>query len=256
MADYNEIEQRILDMWPKFKDGCYVQLGDKVVANSGENKGREFIVRNVYFENGHGKLRSSVSDDCYWTWKAADPYVKRPAVIAADGEPLEVGQMVYVIENGKTHHVTEVDAVSKRFRSMEQVDGSHWLDPTCFTHKRPVLDADGVPLREGDTVWHHSGFAYGVVTSIDAGSLMGTVRYVNGGVEFRDAAKDLTHTRPDSWERLEEDASKETCEYFGSKHCDCSTCKRLERSVKDCGTAKSHDLVRRAKALAEKEAGQ
>ena len=75
--------------------------------------------------------------------------------------------------------------------------------------KRPapkVLDADGVEIKFGDTVWHHSGFAHGVVTSIDVGSLMGTVRYVNGGVEFRDAAKDLTHTRPDSWKRLEEDA--------------------------------------------------
>ena len=72
--------------------------------------------------------------------------------------------------------------------------------------KRPVpkvLDADGVEIKVGDTVWHHSGFAHGAVTSIDAGSLMGTVRYVNGGVEFRDAAKDLPHPRPDSWERLE-----------------------------------------------------
>lgn len=244
---YTDIEQRILDMWPKFEDGEYVMYEDEFDFDGD--------VKTAYgFNFGAGGRVSICSDKGSHVRLPNGERVKRPAVIAADGEPLEVGQMVYVIENGKTHHVTEVDAVSKRFRSMEQVDGSHWLDPTCFTHKRPVLDADGVPLREGDTVWNHSGFAYGVVTSIDAGSLMGTVRYVNGGVEFRDAAKDLTHTRPDSWERLEEDASKETCEYFGSKHCDCSTCKRLERSVKDCGTAKSHDLIRRAKALAEKEA--
>lgn len=94
MADYNEIEQRILDMWPKFEDGTYVQIGDKVVANSGENKGREFIVRNVYFENGHGKLRSSVSDGCYWNWKSADTRVKRPApkVLDADGVEIHVGE--------------------------------------------------------------------------------------------------------------------------------------------------------------------
>lgn len=60
----------------------------------------------------------------------------------------------------------------------------------------------------------------------------------------------------DSWERLEEDASKEACEYFGSKRCDCSTCKRLERSVKDCGTSKARDLVRRCRALAERERGE
>lgn len=199
MADYNEIEQRILDMWPKFEDGCYVQLGDKVVANSGENKGREFIVRNVYFENGHGKLRSSVSDGCYWNWKAADPYVKRPAP--------------------------------------------------------KVLDADRVEIHVGDTVWHHSGFAYGVVTSIDAGSLMGTVRYVNGGVEFRDAAKDLTHTRPDSWERLERDADNVPCGYFDFNGKECTGCLAF-CSGKPCISVVCTDIVRRAKALAEKEAGR
>ena len=80
------------------------------------------------------------------------------------------------------------------------------LKPVIKRPVQSVLDADGVEIKVGDTVWHHSGFAHGVVTSIDVGSLMGTVRYVNGGVEFRDAAKDLTHARPDSWERLEEDA--------------------------------------------------
>ena len=123
-------------------------------------------------------------------------------------------------------------------RSLLDRDGFH----TCFSFgervKRPapkVLDADGVEIKVGDTVWHHSGFAHGVVTSIDVGSLMGTVRYVNGGVEFRDAAKDLAHTRPDSRERLEEDAefNDETGIVGGNL-----------------------DIVRRAKALAGVEAGR
>lgn len=106
--------------------------------------------------------------------------------------------------------------------------------------KRPapkVLDADGVEIKVGDTVWHHSGFAHGVVTSIDAGSLMGTVRYVNGGVEFRDAAKDLTHARPDSWERLEEDARE-----FARDNQLPHDVDQMERDAVD--------LIRRAKKLA------
>ena len=125
--------------------------------------------------------------------------------------------------------------------------------------KRPVqsvLDADGVEIHVGDTVWHHSGFAHGVVTSIDAGSLMGTVRYVNGGVEFRDAAKDLTHTRPDSWERLESDAVKGVCEYTGAEPTafgahDCDTCRFYgEHGKLICEQLMALDIVRRAKALA------
>lgn len=112
--------------------------------------------------------------------------------------------------------------------------------------KRPapeVLDADGVEIKVGDTVWHHSGFAHGVVTSIDAGSLMGTVCYVNGGVEFRDAAKDLTHTRPDSWERLEEDAGEDPFRY-------CKTVGKRLDTFDNAEVFKSADIVRRAKALA------
>lgn len=115
--------------------------------------------------------------------------------------------------------------------------------------KRPapkVLDADGVEIKVGDTVWHHSGCAHGVATSIDAGSLMGTVRYVNGGVEFRDAAKDLTHARPDSWEQLEEDAGEDPFRY-------CKTVGKRLDTFDNAEVFKSADIVRRAKKLAEVE---
>ena len=138
-------------------------------------------------------------------------------------------------------------------------DGFHTGFEVGERVKRPVrsvLDADGVEVHVGDTVWHHSGFAHGVVTSIDAGSLMGTVRYVNGGVEFRDAAKDLTHTRPDSWEQLEEDAVKGVCEYTGAEPTalgahDCDTCRFYGKHGKlICEQLMAIDIVRRAKALA------
>ena len=131
--------------------------------------------------------------------------------------------------------------------------------------KRPapkVLDADGVEIKVGDTVWHHSGFAHGVATSIDAGSLMGTVRYVNGGVEFRDAAKDLTHACPDSWERLEEDAVKVVCEYAGAVpdefgDYDCDTCRLFDaRGNLICEQLMTREIVRRAKALAGVEVAE
>lgn len=100
--------------------------------------------------------------------------------------------------NGKTHHVTEVDAVSKRFRSMEQVDGSHWLDPMCFTHERPVLDADGVEIRVGDTVWDvESGIEYEVVgIHTDEDTPVRVMR--TDGSHLAKAAKPstLTHQRP------------------------------------------------------------
>lgn len=205
MADYNEIEQRILDMWPKFEDGCYVQLGDKVVANSGENKGREFIVRNVYFENGHGKLRSSVSDGCYWTWKAADPYVKRPApkVLDADGVEIHVGETLYGI--GREQH--KYDVINPHYIVAEAGEVF-----TCLCY-----DCDD-------------------------------------GEECHCRPEMLTHTRPDSWERLEEDAEKGNCEYLGRSQSSCDGCYLNGKSA--CDEYVRIDLVRRAKALAEKEAAR
>lgn len=198
---YTDMEQRILDMWPKFEDGNYVQLGDKAVANSGENKGREFIVRNVYFENGHGKLRSSVSDGCYWTWKSADACVKRPAP--------------------------------------------------------KVRDADGVEIKVGDTVWHEDGSELHVIGfgDVQDGETMLFVKYAAGPTKWCEVrCLSVTHTRPDSWERLEEDAEKGNCEYLGRSQSSCDGCYLNGKSA--CDEYVRIDLIRRAKALAEKEAAR
>lgn len=170
-----------------------------------------------------------------------------------DGERVWYGD-AYTDAVGEANEVSYIAFYVDRFDLVGR-EGFHTRSKVGERVKRPVksvLDADGVEIKVGDTVWHHSGFAHGVVTSIDAGSLMGTVRYVNGGVEFRDAAKDLTHTRPDSWERLEEDI-KYPCRYAeevkGSKLNSCSECPWFSEVM-------ARDIVRRAKALAGEEVSE
>ena len=88
---YTDMERRILDMWPKFEDGSYVQLGDSYIdTDIDENE-----VMAIEF-----------NDRC------ADP----------------IG-----VEGSRTG-----------FEPFERVE-------------RPapkVLDADGVEIKVGDTVWH------------------------------------------------------------------------------------------------------
>lgn len=176
-----------------------------------------------------------------------------PKVLDADGVEIEVGDRIYSIETGNSYTVRSINGSGTiEFNGFNDKGWS----PKYFMHMQPTIDADGVLIKVGDTVWHHSGFAHGVVTSIDAGSLMGTVRYVNGGVEFRDAAKDLTHACPDSWERLEEDAVKVVCEYAGAVpdefgDYDCDTCRLFDaRGNLICEQLMARDIVRRAKAIA------
>lgn len=171
-----------------------------------------------------------------------------------DGEPVMIGGEATDNKNQR-FTVKHIEFRHGKWMLNDSGAEGHYLNGKSGERvKRPVksvLDADGVEIKVGDTVWHHSGFAHGVVTSIDAGSLMGTVRYVNGDVEFRDAAKDLTHTRPDSWERLESDAVKEVCAYFGflNKPCnDGDGCPANKPG--DCAKFKALDIIRRAKALA------
>lgn len=67
----------------------------------------------------------------------------------------------------------------------------------------------------------------------------------------RIAASDLYLTPPDSWDKLERDALKDPCEYFGSRDpCGLMYCDSCPAENGSCFETKSIDLVRRAKALA------
>lgn len=107
--------------------------------------------------------------------------------------------------------------------------------------KRPkpkVLDADGAPINVGDTVYLRSNGRKGEVRGFyeEDGATWAAVSYELGGdrMTVNTEGKALTHERPDSWERIEEDAySLVMSEY-------------LETPEDDV-----RDLVRRAKALAK-----
>ena len=232
-GELTERERRILAMWPRYEDGEPVWIGDDV---SGMD------IRSFVFTESGAMVTNLTSVPAYGECRKYGEPFKRPApkALDADGMEIKVGDMIYSIENGNSYTVRSINGIGTiEFKGFNDKGWS----PKYFTHMQPAIDADGVCIKVGDTVWHHSGLAHGVVTSIDAGSLMGTVRYVNGGVEFRDAAKDLTHTRPDSWERLEEDADKNPFDY----------CKDVGHRLDTCENSeayKARDIVRRSKKLA------
>ena len=209
----------LLDVWPKWSNGEYCKFGDWWVSdNYGVSKPKRFRRLSIYTpeqldEWGQG---DGESYDYEWDFlRPADPKYRpdkveppEPKVLDADGVEIRVGDEVWpkypsadrseqveraeVVGIQAKHGRVDVQAVYPTGLSFrEQVDAD-WL-----THRKPVLAADGKPLEVGQTVWHRGGNACGVVESIDAGSLMHTVRYrSDGGEEYRDAAKDLTHQRP------------------------------------------------------------
>lgn len=66
-------------------------------------------------------------------------------------------------------------------------------------------------------------------------------------------------SRPDSWEKLEEDVEQfedggTACEYFGGELTGCNECKSPCSIGANCRNSVAHDVLRRAKALAERDA--
>ena len=133
--------------------------------------------------------------------------------------------------------------------------------PAMQPLKRPVpkvLDADGVEIKFGDTVWDGDGVEMVVMSLVGELPWHVTTHSKIPPAMHSISPKRLTHTRPDSWERLEEDAAKEPCDYFGVE-CDedkgCSGCPHLHKG-RDCTIDMQADLIRRAKALAGAEVSE
>lgn len=126
-------------------------------------------------------------------------------------------------------------------------------------YMRLPVDADGVPIRIGDTVYANDGSEFRVrsITVTSEGSAIG----VNplDGFCFCPSMKPerLSHRAPepaDSWEKLEEDALKNPCRYFGmfeDQSVSCTACPHGPWATdRICGENMRLDLIERAKKLA------
>lgn len=116
--------------------------------------------------------------------------------------------------------------------------------------KRPapeVLAADGAPIEVGDTVYFVDGDARPLtVERIDANGGEPTVDLVYAGQILRWHSANperLAHERPDSWERIEEDAKLAPRDYLEKRGMNPEKTERVASMMAD--------LVRRAKALAK-----
>lgn len=118
-----------------------------------------------------------------------------------------------------------------------------------------VLDADGVEIKVGDTVYEPNGQS-GIVAAVHPSTRCVDLRQ-DGCDAYAMDTKRLTHTRPDSWKRLFADASDDACAYFGRYDENGSArCVGCPAEHAECCTGtQMDDLIRRVKALAGIEVG-
>lgn len=114
------------------------------------------------------------------------------------------------------------------------------------------LDADGVPIRIDDVVYGNPGIAWTVV-GLRTSKLGWKVEMDN--MPFLCEPDDLTHKKPDSWEKLEKDAMGRACELAGSGNLRCGDCEWGKEGI-GCQAMARLEILKRAKKLAGIEEAQ
>lgn len=164
-----------------------------------------------------------------------------------DGEPVRFGDG-FLDHQGNERSVLNIKMWQEGGFEIGTGQGTYDWHSEGERVKRPVpkvLDADGVPTLSRVS---EDGTVYLDLDKLHAGD-------------------DLTHAKPeptDSWERIEDDANKNYIEYWKCDGIPCSDCpaivdgKRLDERYNsaNCSEAVKCDLVRRARALAERERGE
>ena len=235
----SERERRILDVWPKFEDGEYVWFGDSV-----EHDGTTETVQGFKLYRCGPAFLSVVGVDTE-KWLRIEDYesVKRPvqSVLDADGAEIEVGDNLYDTYTGCMRTVRAINANGTI--EFEGHDNRGWFTK-FLTHRAPVLAADGLPLREGETVWHEDGSEWIVEEMNRYGA-----RCFDGDKRRTFNQKYLTHTRPDSWDRLEEDVNTIVTGSGMYRRLN-DYCNKRDLGGDDVTVLTVCDIVRRAKKLA------
>ena len=123
------------------------------------------------------------------------------------------------------------------------------------------LDADGIAIRPGDKIYFSGDPESETLKCIAVGCSPCPVEFTDWeetGTTAWEEGLAFTHRQPtsepvDSWEKLEEDAKKHSCEYFGigSDNASCDDCPYGSRQTgRTCWQNARLDMIARAKKLA------
>ena len=156
----NEVKSRLMPEgmeWPRTEEGEPVKLGDQLIDDDELEGWRE--VDTIIFQRTEDGYTVEIENDRGVSQRyEPGERVKRPApkALDADGVECHVGDAVWWVSN-KTGNfrIIRIEPDGKcAIRDNDEDEPCGMTVPsTELTHMRPVLDADGVEIRVGDTVW-------------------------------------------------------------------------------------------------------
>nr|DAE64007.1 MAG TPA: hypothetical protein [Caudoviricetes sp.] len=180
-----------------------------------------------------------------------------------DGEPVHIGDKAEHPYTGETCTIDCINTFNGSY-CLGFVDerSASLLDRERVKRPAPeVLGADGLPILAGETVYRLSdGERLEVLLS--HGSTPETREYVDCCGEL-ELPSNLTHTPPDTQERIDEDARKDQFEYWQCREHECDECPaeiegmspKKRYGCNDCCSAMTLDLLRRQRELDKRTGG-
>lgn len=148
--------------WPRYEDGRLVDIGhilDKGMAVGVEMRSEGYCITCL-----NGSIQKPYGER-----------IKRPA-LAADGEIVREGETVWNAATGEEYKVVDARDGYAYLSTYGGVHVNLKLLSGAVTHHRPMLDADGVPIHEGDTLYAVKTGRSCKVLKVASNSLDGRVR--------------------------------------------------------------------------------
>ncbi len=193
-----------------------------------------------------------------------------PLPLFEGGEPVQFGDSPVGLDGVEKFIFTRSCGGSCQ---MQDADGNMLtVFPGAFV-KRPapeVLGADGKPVKVGETVYPIDGEWLGIPLEVSGIESPASVKvYLSAGKSWTTFHADsLTHTPPDTQERIDEDARKNSIRYWGCEDFSCDECPALIDGKKpvafyeldlvrdSCSEAQKLDLLRRQRELDKRTGGE
>lgn len=260
----------LLEVWPKWSNGEYCKFGDWWTADKyGYYEPRQlrrlaFFTPEQLREWGQDEGDNfgyewdfmRPSDTTYRPDKSEPP---APKVLDADGVEIHEGDTVWAVGDA----LPSMEVLEIKPDDPDNPEHIVWCGETCggglgdakkwriadqLTHRAPVIAADGKPLLEGQTVWNEIGLSFKVTATNPKNNSFDAIRDFDGS-KCTLNPRIFTHERPDSWERIGKDVSKDVCRYFRHGGEECCGCPASNDS-RGCTEVMAEDVLRRCKALA------
>lgn len=145
--------------------------------------------------------------DEYDELKAAIDRYYLPRPLFEDGEPAQFGD-TFVTDSGYNATLSSLNYTKGDHDYVSANGGKrHKVTDRLKRPEPQVLDADGVPIEVGDVVWILKDSKHAKWTVIEPYDGIQTVYVESRGIRVHARPENITHSEPDTQERIDEDAT-------------------------------------------------